>query len=88
VQVMLSGLRLAGRAPNLIYDYGHHEQQVDPKRPKNEYFKSLQLAPGNMLLSPCELVLFERRQNQGFFGGVYGMFLSRHLALLPAAKNR
>jgi hypothetical protein len=34
----------------LVYDYDHHEQEIDSKRPHHELFRTFQVAPGNQVL--------------------------------------
>jgi hypothetical protein len=47
--------------PHLVYNYRHHEEQIDSKRPENELLKPLEVAPGNKLLfQPGELIPLER----------------------------
>jgi hypothetical protein len=61
---------LAQAGPDLVYDYDHHEQEIDSKRPHHELLRPFQLAAGNQVLFQSrELLWFERRQNQLLIGG-------------------
>ena len=47
--------------PHLVYNYQHHEEQIDSKRPENELLKPPEVASGNkVLFHSGELIPFER----------------------------
>jgi hypothetical protein len=44
----MDALMQAGQ--HLVYDYDHHEQQIDSKRPHHELLRTFEVAPGNQVL--------------------------------------